>query len=165
MAPVALPDSCLRDWLHAASVDGKVLDKTMIKLEEEDVFEVEAILDRRTSSAGGTEYLVRWAGFGEADDTWEPPAHIAGAREKLRHFLGQPLTLRDDGLEVTVQPQPAAGTAANTDDAPPGAPGTPPSAASANMDDWLDADIGDAGWAPSASTRDPQPQRGRKRRR
>ena len=38
MAPVALPDSCLRDWLHAASVDGKVLDKTMIKLEEEDVF-------------------------------------------------------------------------------------------------------------------------------
>ena len=50
MAPVALPDSCLRDWLHAASVDGKVLDKTMIKLEEEDVFEVGDLVELRSAS-------------------------------------------------------------------------------------------------------------------
>lgn len=34
-------------------------------------YEVEAIMDSRTTK-GKTKYLIRWKGFDESDDTWEP---------------------------------------------------------------------------------------------
>lgn len=34
-------------------------------------YEVEAIINKRTTK-GKTKYLIRWKGFEESDDTWEP---------------------------------------------------------------------------------------------
>ena len=36
---------------------------------------MEEILDER-ARAGGKEYLVRWRGYGEEEDTWEPEENI-----------------------------------------------------------------------------------------
>ena len=47
--------------------------------EEEDGkdFEVEKILNRKKSK-GQWLYLVRWAGFDDSEDTWEPLENLAG---------------------------------------------------------------------------------------
>ena len=57
MAPVAVTDSFPRDWLLAANVDGKALDKAMIKLEEEDVYKVGDLVELRAARDGGLEGL------------------------------------------------------------------------------------------------------------
>ena len=44
--------------------------------EAEDVYEVEHIRGVRSGERGEKEYLCRWAGWGEEDDTWEPAHHI-----------------------------------------------------------------------------------------
>ena len=45
--------------------------------EEAKDFEVEKILNRKKSK-GQWQYLVRWAGFDETEDTWEPIENLAG---------------------------------------------------------------------------------------
>ena len=45
--------------------------------EEEKDFEVEKIMNRKKSK-GQWLYLVRWAGFDESEDTWEPIENLAG---------------------------------------------------------------------------------------
>ena len=55
-------------------------------LNEEEHYEVEAILDSRCQGRG-TKYLVKWVGYPEADNTWEPFALLKGsADEALREF-------------------------------------------------------------------------------
>jgi len=40
-------------------------------------FEVEAVLDQRTTAEGDTEYLIKWAGFGDAgENSWEPQTNV-----------------------------------------------------------------------------------------
>jgi len=39
--------------------------------EDDEVFEVEKILDKRTNSEGKTEYLCKWKNYDEEDNTWE----------------------------------------------------------------------------------------------
>ena len=43
--------------------------------DDDDEYDVEALLDKRTIE-GSAEYLVRWAGYGSGDDTWEPEDNI-----------------------------------------------------------------------------------------
>ena len=53
---------------------------------EEDVYHVERLVDRRTRR-GRVEYLVRWVGYDEGDDTWEPREHLmAGAERMVRDY-------------------------------------------------------------------------------
>lgn len=42
------------------------------------------ILDKRRN-----KYLVRWAGFGPAEDTWEPVENLSGAMELVQHYEAQ----------------------------------------------------------------------------
>jgi hypothetical protein len=46
---------------------------------EGDEFVVEAILKSRRSrkKRGGMEYLVRWQGYDEEDDSWEPEGSLS----------------------------------------------------------------------------------------
>ena len=53
-------------------------------------FEVESVLDHRVGENGEKEFLVRWSGYGEDDDTWEPAANLSGtAEEAIAEFLNE----------------------------------------------------------------------------
>lgn len=39
-------------------------------------YEVEKIMGERTNASGVTEYKVRWEGYGEDEDTWEPQENV-----------------------------------------------------------------------------------------
>lgn len=75
-----------------------------------DEYEVECIVDKRPSErkANDTEYRVRWKGFTEDDDTWEPSANVAGAAELIVDFerrrkTNAQTTVKDDeSLDVRV---------------------------------------------------------------
>ena len=45
---------------------------------EGEEFEVEAILDYRAADDGSEEYLVKWVGFTEEENTWEPRESVDG---------------------------------------------------------------------------------------
>ena len=50
----------------------------------DDTYEVEKILAKRTNK-GRTEYRIRWKGYSEKDDTWEPTENL-NCPEKVRDF-------------------------------------------------------------------------------
>lgn len=51
----------------------------------DDMYEVEAIQARRLVK-GKPEYLIRWKGFSEKHDTWEPLSNLAGIEQDLSRF-------------------------------------------------------------------------------
>ena len=55
------------------------------KAEEEGIYEVERIVDSRPDGSGGTEYNVKWKGWDESDNTWEPEENLE-CPKKLREF-------------------------------------------------------------------------------
>lgn len=48
-------------------------------------YRVEKILDVR-GRGRSTEYLIKWLGFDNSHNTWEPPAHLVGSQELLEAF-------------------------------------------------------------------------------
>ncbi|XP_019636928.1 PREDICTED: chromodomain Y-like protein 2 isoform X1 [Branchiostoma belcheri] len=74
-----------------------------------DVFEVEGILDQRTRR-GRPEYLIRWAGFDEDEDTWEPEKNLVGCEEILeewkRRWLAAQTPRRSKILKPIFKPPP-----------------------------------------------------------
>ena len=57
-----------------------------MEIEGEEEYEVERILKKRMTAGGVTEYLIRWKGYGEADDTWEPEYNVEHAQEAIAQF-------------------------------------------------------------------------------
>lgn len=47
--------------------------------------EVDWVVAKRTGK-GGVEYKVRWLGYGNANDTWEPVINLTNARGKVADF-------------------------------------------------------------------------------
>ncbi|CEI96166.1 Putative Chromodomain Y-like protein 2 Short=CDY-like 2 [Rhizopus microsporus] len=44
--------------------------------DETNYYEVEAILDKREFSTGAAEYLIKWKGYSEEHNTWEPEDNL-----------------------------------------------------------------------------------------
>merc|ERR1712226_541614 len=51
------------------------LHDTQSKMVEEEEYVVEKILDKRIT-AGKIQYLIRWEGYGEEENTWEPKENL-----------------------------------------------------------------------------------------
>jgi Chromo (CHRromatin Organisation MOdifier) domain/DDE superfamily endonuclease len=51
--------------------------------DDPEVYHAERLVGRRTRRGGRVEYLVRWRGYGEEDDTWEPRAHLLAGSERM----------------------------------------------------------------------------------
>jgi hypothetical protein len=50
-----------------------------------DEYEVEAVRDKRISKTGKTEYLIKWTGYDENDNTWEESTNLF-CPDKVREY-------------------------------------------------------------------------------
>lgn len=54
-------------------------------IDDEFEYTVESIIDHRERT-NGRQYLVRWAGYTAADDTWEPPSYLKRAQGAIEDY-------------------------------------------------------------------------------
>ena len=88
--------------LEPAPKNAKI--QTDIEVEpDEGEYEVEEILDRRVKGRQ-EEYLIKWKGYDDSENTWEPRKHLRNCPEKLHQFhqrnpgsTNQDLTSQDSG--------------------------------------------------------------------
>lgn len=60
--------------------------KNAVKDEPAQEFEVEEIKDSKSRGKLGEMFLVKWKGYGEDENTWEPKANLAHAADLLKEF-------------------------------------------------------------------------------
>jgi hypothetical protein len=67
----------LKDW-HGRILDGSFYENELQKmnLNDDSLFIVEKILDTRQRRGREKEFLIRWAGYSEDFDSWEPESNI-----------------------------------------------------------------------------------------
>ena len=56
-----------------------------IIVDEEEEYEVEAVLDSRIYR-GKFQYLVKWKGYGDVHNSWEPESNVANAPKLVARF-------------------------------------------------------------------------------
>lgn len=73
--------------LEPAKGDTPIITDIDIQPENDEVeYEVEKIVDTRTTTSGQQEYLVKWEGYPESENTWEPTENLNHCSEKLQTF-------------------------------------------------------------------------------
>ena len=70
----------------------RTVDEMEIGIGQDDVYEVEAILEKRTKGKKRTEYLIKWLDWPASTNTWEAAARINPAL--VAAFEGKPLRAR-----------------------------------------------------------------------
>ena len=60
---------------------------------DEEEFEIERIIETRVG-LGGREYLVKWLGYSDEDNTWEPADNLQNCLGKITEFNTQQRRLR-----------------------------------------------------------------------
>ena len=64
--------------------------------EEKGELEVESIVGKGIAADGSILYQVRWRGYGEADDTWEPMSNLTGSKKAIALFEAESLDVEDE---------------------------------------------------------------------
>jgi hypothetical protein len=95
--------------LEPAKGDTPLATDTELQPENDlDVYEVEKILDTRTTSDGQQEYLIKWKGYGETDCSWEPDNNLS-CEDLLQQFHrrnpGTPRKKATKGPRPRMRPQ------------------------------------------------------------
>lgn len=90
-----LPDTMkIHDVFHVSLLDPHVENKFASRttpppppviIDGETEFEVEEILDSRLYRNHG-QYLVKWIGYSDSDNTWEPYENLTNASEMISKF-------------------------------------------------------------------------------
>lgn len=72
-------------------------------LSDDDRYIVHKILRHRQTDTGDYEFLIRWTGYGPADDTWEPYANLDDCDIKLRQYFARRRLPVPDSIAASAQ--------------------------------------------------------------
>ena len=79
--------SKLRESLEDESLHGPVQDPPPPELiDDHEEYEVEGVLDSRVSGRQGLQYLVRWKGYGNEENSWEPARNLSNAPDLVQKY-------------------------------------------------------------------------------
>ena len=74
---------------------------------EETEFEVEQIVNHRRI-LGTTEFLVKWKGYLESENTWEPEDHLLNCQGKLNYYRRRKMNLTLQSPDQSLNSQDSA---------------------------------------------------------
>lgn len=74
--------------MYQGDKEAEVLDPSSEgnDIDDGEQFEVEDIVRRRGTKDKGFEYLVKWKGFDESENTWELESNLEGAMEAIETY-------------------------------------------------------------------------------
>ena len=75
-------------WFHVSRLKRTVAPGSSEAVPERNgEWEVERVLRAKHTDSQGWKFLVRWKGYTAADDTWEPEARLANAKEAIAQYM------------------------------------------------------------------------------
>ena len=78
--------STLTTYSEPTIYEQKPIPPSPIQIKGQEEWEVEKILQHR-QRYGKNEYLTRWKGFNQGEDTWESEENLENAYDKLQEYL------------------------------------------------------------------------------